>query len=164
MFEIPENLPPELLPVAWMIGRWEGAGLFDYPGTRKGRFGQELVLLNDGRPFLEWHSHTWELDEEGNQIKPLAIELGFLRVPSEGQVELMLAHPTGIVEMYYGTIEPARLTMATDGVMRSPHAKDYTAASRLYGLVNSELFWVMDMAAMGHPMQSHVSAQLKRVS
>jgi hypothetical protein len=33
----------------------------------------------------------------------------------------------------------------------------------MYGLVNSELAWVMDMGAVGQPLQSHVSAQLKRV-
>jgi hypothetical protein len=42
-------------------------------------------------------------------------------------------------------------------------AKDYTSAKRLYGLVNSDLMWVMDMAAVDQPMQAHVSAQLKRV-
>jgi hypothetical protein len=47
--------------------------------------------------------------------------------------------------------------------MRSPLAKDYSAAHRLYGLVNSNLMWVMDMAAMGEPLQAHVSAELKRV-
>jgi len=48
-------------------------------------------------------------------------------------------------------------------VLRSAHAKEYNAASRLYGLVNSNLMWAMDMAATGHPMQSHASAELKRV-
>jgi hypothetical protein len=47
--------------------------------------------------------------------------------------------------------------------VRSPQAKEYNAGSRLYGLVESQLFWVMDMAAMGQELQSHVSAQLKRV-
>ena len=77
--------------------------------------------------------------------------------------ELLLTHPTGIVEMYYGKAEPAKVELRTDGVLRSPHAKEYTAAQRLYGLVNSNLMWVMDMAAVGQPLQSHVSAELKRV-
>ena len=47
--------------------------------------------------------------------------------------------------------------------MRSPTAKAYTAGHRIYGNVNSTLMWVMDMAAMDQPMQSHVSAELKRV-
>ena len=53
--------------------------------------------------------------------------------------------------------------MRTDGVIRSPHAKEYAAASRMYGYVNSNLMWVMDMAAVGQQLQSHVSAELKRV-
>ena len=34
---------------------------------------------HDGRPFLEWQSHTWLLDEAGNRVRPLATELGFWR-------------------------------------------------------------------------------------
>ena len=58
---------------------------------------------------------------------------------------------------------PAKVELRTDGVMRSPTAKAYTAGHRIYGNVNSNLMWVMDMAAMDQPMQSHVSAELKRV-
>ena len=88
--------------------------------------------------------------------------------PLEGQadgtnVELLLAHPTGFVEMYAGVAEPAKVELRTDGVLRSPTAKEYSAAHRLYGLVNSNLMWVMDMAAMGEPLTSHVSAELKRL-
>ena len=53
--------------------------------------------------------------------------------------------------------------MVDSRVVRSPHAKEYNAAARMYGLVNSDMMWVMDMAAVGQPLQSHVSAQLKRV-
>ena len=50
-----------------------------------------------------------------------------------------------------------------DGVLRSPAAKEYSSGARMYGLVESQLMWVMDMAAVGKPLTSHVSAQLKRV-
>jgi hypothetical protein len=53
--------------------------------------------------------------------------------------------------------------MRTDGVMRSPVAKEYNAGARIYGLVNGNLMWAMDMAAAGQPLQSHASAELKRV-
>jgi hypothetical protein len=33
----------------------------------------------------------------------------------------------------------------------------------MYGLVASQLAWAMDMAAVGHGLQSHASAKLKRV-
>ena len=123
----------------------------------------EVEVSHDGRPFLEWHSRTWLLDEAGQKVRPLATELGFWRPVEGGEVELLLTHPTGIVEMYYGKAEPAKVELRTDGVLRSPHAKEYNAASRLYGLVNSNLLWAMDMAAVGQSLQSHVSAELKRV-
>ena len=50
--------------------------------------------------------------------------------------------------------EPAKVELRTDGVMRSPTAKEYTAGHRMYGYVNSNLLWAMDMAAVGQPLQS----------
>jgi len=162
-FEIRSDLPPDLLPLAWMIGRWEGAGVVGYPTIESVNFGQEIIVSNDGRPFLEWQSRTWLLNDAGEQVRPLATELGFWRPAGDGEVELLLTHPTGIVEMYHGTVEPAKIEVRTDGVIRSPLAKEYNAGHRLYGLVESQLMWAMDMAAVGQPLQSHASAQLKRV-
>ena len=125
--------------------------------------GRSSSVTHDGRPFLEWQSRTWLLDEQGNKVRPLARELGFWRPLENNEVEFLLTHPTGIVEMYHGTTSPAKIELRTDGVIRSPHAKEYNAAARMYGLVNSNLMWVMDMAAVGQPLQSHVSAELKRV-
>ena len=164
MLTIDENLHPDIAPLAWLIGRWEGAGVVGYPTMEESaNFGQELVVEHDGRPFLSWTSRTWILDESGQKVRPSASESGYWRAAGEGEVELLLAHPTGIVEMYYGTVEPARIQVRTDSVVRSPSAKEYTAAARMYGLVGGNLMWVMDMAAVGQPIQSHVSAELKRI-
>lgn len=162
-FELDLELPPALAPLAWLVGRWEGAGVVGYPSMESVHFGQEIVCSHDARPFLEWTSHTWLLDAEGTQVRPMATEVGFWRPQGDGEVELVLAHNTGIVELYYGRLEPARIELRTDGVIRSRTAAEYNAGGRLYGLVRSELLWAMDMAASGHPLQSHASAQLKRV-
>ncbi len=162
-FHLDADLPTELAPLAWLIGRWEGAGVVGYPTIESRNFGQEIEVRHDGRPFLSWSSRTWLLDEQGAKVKPSGTEVGFWRPLPDGEVELLLAHPTGIVEMYVGTAEPARIELRTDSVVRSPHAKAYSAGHRLYGLVSSNLMWVMDMAAMDVPLTSHVSAELKRV-
>jgi hypothetical protein len=162
-FTLDPDLPPALAPLAWLIGEWEGAGVVGYPTIESVHFGQEISVTHDGRPFLEWQSRTWLLDEQGNKVRPLARELGFWRPLQNNEVEFLLTHPTGIVEMYHGTTSPAKIELRTDSVIRSPHAKEYNAAARMYGLVNSNLMWVMDMAAVGQPLQSHVSAELKRV-
>jgi hypothetical protein len=164
-FELDVNLPPALAPLAWLVGRWEGAGVVGYPTIESANFGQEVICSHDGRPFLEWRSYTWLLDDAGNKVRPLATELGFWRPLENGEIELLLTHPTGIVEMYVGHRNPAKpaIELRTDGVLRSPAAKEYNAGSRMYGLVDSQLFWVMEMAAVGQSLQSHVSAQLKRM-
>jgi len=75
----------------------------------------------------------------------------------------MMAHPTGIVEIYLGELSGTRIDLATDVVARTESAKEYTAGRRLYGLIGEDLGWAYDMAAVGQPLQSHMSAQLKRV-
>ncbi|WP_312717629.1 FABP family protein [Mobilicoccus sp.] len=164
-FEIDPTMNPAVAPLGWMIGRWEGVGVVGYPDMDSRNFGQELVISHDGRPFLAIESHTHLLNEDGSKDRDSARESGFFRFLDNGEIELLLVHPTGILEMYVGRREVDRpvLDLATDGVMRSPAARDYTAARRMYGLVEQKLLWVMDMAAEGHPMQSHASAQLTRV-
>ena len=91
---------------------------------------------------------------------PTAVALGFPRQ----QVELILAHPTGIAEIYVGEVTGTRVELRTDVVTRTETAKEYTAGHRLYGLIGEDLGYAYDMAAMGQSLQSHLSAQLKRVA
>ncbi len=164
MWTLDDTINPQIASLAWLVGRWEGAGVVGYPTMETARnFGQEITVTHDGRPFLEWQSRTWLLDADGQLDRPSSRESGFWRVTPDGEAELLLVHPTGILELYYGSIEPARITLRTDSVVRSPNAKEYNAGARLYGLVDSQLMWAMDMAAMGQPLQSHASAQLKRL-
>jgi hypothetical protein len=208
--QLDADLPAPLIPLAWLVGRWAGAGVAGYP-TMEGdlRFGQEVSFTHDGRPFLTYSSRTWLLDAEGRQVRPLATETGFWRPaaaepaehaedpdaedpdgePGDGAepgqsgpvqtgpvqtgsiqtgpgkpVEVLLAHPNGYVEIYYGAVDGPRVTLETDAVLRTPTAKDYSAATRMYGLVEGDLLWVMDMAAVGVRLTSHASARLKRVA
>jgi hypothetical protein len=168
--EIPSDLNPALLPLAWLLGRWEGAGVVGYPTIESANFGQEIEVSQDGRTFLRWDSRTWLLGEDGSKVRPLATESGFWRVAgpapetdSGSAVEFLLAHPTGYVEIYVGTVEGAQINLRTDVVARTETAKEYSAATRIYGLVGGDLLWAMDMAAVGQPLQSHASAQLKKV-
>lgn len=164
VFELDTSLDPQLAPLAWLVGRWVGVGVVGYPSMESTRFGQEVDCSHDGRGFLRWESRTWLLDEDGARVEASGTESGYWRVLRSGEIELLLAHPTGIVELYAGERDPDRpaVHLRTDGVMRSPEAKEYNAATRMYGYVDSQLMWVMDMAATGHPMTSHLSATLRK--
>jgi hypothetical protein len=98
---------------------------------------------------LSYWSRTWRIDDEGNPLEPLAAEAGFWRPQPDNRVEVTMAHPTGVVEIYVGEVRGAQIEIQTDVVARTVSAKEYTAAVRLYGLVNGELMWAYDMAGMG---------------
>jgi hypothetical protein len=85
---------------------------------------------------------------------------------SDGGFDLTatIVHPGGIAELYYGQIKGPQIRLATDAVMRGAGSKDYTAATRIFGLVEGDLFWRWDVAAQGSSLEAHASAILKRVS
>ncbi|MBO0824591.1 MAG: FABP family protein [Actinobacteria bacterium] len=163
---LPENfeLHAALEPVRFLLGRWEGAGVVGYPTIESANFGQEITFSHNGKPFLIYLSRTWLIEPDGTIGRPLATETGYWRPQQDGAIELVLAHPTGITEIYLGEVTGTKIELATDTVVRTATAKEVTAGRRLYGLVGTDLGWVYEMAAMGQPLQSHVSAQLKRVS
>jgi hypothetical protein len=158
------ELHPDLEPLKFLLGDWEGAGVGGYPDIESFRFGQEISFSHIGKPYLIYNSLTWRLDEEGNLGAPLARESGYWRPSAGGRVELVLAHPTGIAEIYIGEATGTRVELLTDIVVRTETAKEYTAGKRLYGLIGEDLGYAYDMAAEGKGLQSHLSAQLKRVS
>lgn len=161
--EIRADMPPQLVPLAWLLGTWRGVGVGGYPDVPEFRFGQEVTFAElAGKPFVHHHSRSWLLDDEGNQVRPLAQETGYWRPEADGALELVLAHPTGFVEIWLGEVDGAKIELRTDLVARTDTAKEYTAGHRLYGLVDGQLLWAFDMAAMGHPLQPHLSATLTR--
>jgi hypothetical protein len=159
-----KDLHPDLQRLAFLLGRWEGAGVVGYPTIESVNFGQEMSFAHIGKPFLIYASRSWLLAEDGTIGRPLAMESGFWRPQPDGMIELIIAHPTGIAEIYYGQQTGTKIELTTDAIARTGSAKDVTAGRRLYGMVGSDLGWAYDMAAVGQQLQPHLSAQLKRVS
>ena len=161
-FEIPDDLHPDLAPLAWMVGRWEGTGRGTYPETQDFEFGQQVDFAHNGSNFLHYLSQTFELDAEGRAVRPITMETGFWRPQGGGGLEVVMCHPDGYAEVWYGQITGAKIELATDAVARTATASDYSAGSRLYGYVEGDLLWTFDKAAAGHPLQSHLWARLRR--
>ena len=163
---MPEGVEPhpDLAPLRFLLGRWEGVGVGGYETIESFQFGQEIVFGHNGKPYLIYTSRSWALDATGMPSRPLAMESGFWRPQPANKVEVMLAHPTGITEIYRGEVAGTKIEMTTDLVARTESAKEVRAGHRLYGMAGADLAWAYDMAAVGKPMQPHLSAQLKRVS
>ena len=163
-FTIPENLHPDLMPLAWLIGTWRGKGSGEYPNIPGFQFAQEVSFNHDGRAFLNYFSRSWIIDENNEIIRPAASEVGFWRVKEKNVLEVILAHNTGIAEGWVGIVKGAKIQLEMDQGYSSPSAKIVTAGSRLYGLVESELFTSYDMAAEGQTLQAHLWSSLERQS
>ena len=163
-FTIPDNLHPDLMPLAWLIGTWRGKGRGEYPNVQGFQFAQEVSFHHDGRACLNYFSRSWIIDENDEIIRPAASEVGFWRVKENNVLEVLLAHNTGIAEGWVGVVKGAKIQLEMDQGYSSPTAKIVTAGSRLYGLVEGELFTSYDMAAQGQTLQAHLWSSLERQS
>ena len=211
MYSIPAGLAPELVPLSWLVGVWEGRGVIDYTvGEDRvlSEFGQRISFSHDGLPYLNYSSHAWLLGETGDAgaaapgsgkaepLGPLVGETGYWRIsraqtaadvgpgmlpptapstlttaeaveslrsgPDRFPLEVSIVHPTGVSELYLGSVAGARIDISTDYVMRTAGSKAYSAATRMYGLVEGDLLWAWDVAALGQPLATHASARLSR--
>jgi hypothetical protein len=195
--EIPSDLTPELVPLSWLMGRWEGSGRLGTGEADSAHFSQLVSFTSNGLPYLRYTAESWLTDEDGTRLRPLSVETGFWAldrklndadggpglVPADivpalttaDDVEALrnadggfditatIVHPGGIAELYYGSIKGPQIQLATDAVMRGAGAKDYTAATRIFGLVSGDLFWRWDVAASGKALEAHASAILKKL-
>ncbi|MCX6434684.1 MAG: FABP family protein [Actinobacteria bacterium] len=164
VFQIPEGLHPDLNPLAWLVGTWIGKGRGEYETIQPFEFAHEVVFAHDGRPFLTYYSRSWILDADGEIVRPGGSETGFWRVKPDNVLEVVISHNTGISEGWVGRFDGPKIQLEMDQGYSAPSAKIVTAGSRLYGLVEGELFFAYDMAAEGRIMQPHLWSTLPRVS
>jgi hypothetical protein len=155
----PPALHDAIQPIAYLLGTWRGEGHGSYPTIEDFHYGEEIVFRHNGKAFLAYSQRSWSLDDS----RPLAAECGYWRPQPDGTIEVVMSRPTGMVEIYVGTVEGRKVELASDLVARTRTAKEVTAVKRLYGMVGVELMYAIDMAAMGQPMQAHLAAQLRRV-
>ena len=129
------------------------------------RFGQEITFTElPGKPFLHYLSRSWLLDDDGDQVRPLAQETGYWRPEADGSARGAAGPPDRLRRDLARRGRRREDRAAAPTWWRAPQtAKDYTAGHRLYGLVDGDLLWAYDMAAVGQPLQPHLSGTLKRV-
>lgn len=155
------ELNPACAALQPLLGKWRGEGTVDYPtidGPR--RFAQETTIGHDGRPFLSHESRAWLLDADGNVVRPAAREVGWWRPQPDGSVEFLLAHATGIVEVFYGQAAGASWELLTDSVVPTRTAKSVDASKRRYRVLDGVLEFSEERAMVGQPLQPHTSARL----
>lgn len=162
------NLHDAMLALLPLVGVWRGTGQgvrSTATSANEFSFGQELIIGHDGNSYLNWSSVIWEIPPTaGIQAPILTRESGYLRISESDEIELLLSHSEGFVEIYYGS--PRSQTsweLATDVVIQAGSAGPTGGAKRLYGLVNSgDLAYVEERISPDGELVPVYSAQLVR--
>ncbi len=194
MFVLPEDLPLELTPFAFLVGTWEGSGVISFDGAEH-EFKQRVEFSHDGHNVLTYVSSAQLMDEKETALPS---ELGYWRLarkiedadagpgllPGVGElsiktredletirnaeggfdIQVSTLHPGGTAELYNGKIKGARVDLASFAGTAFDGAKYYRHSTRLYGLVENALLWVWEIAMPGSDLKPHASARLERIA
>ncbi|NGN62832.1 FABP family protein [Streptomyces sp. A7024] len=154
-----------LTPVLGLLGSWAGRGRGEYPTLASDfAYEQRVTFSHDGRPFLHYETRAWLIDADGAPLRPSARESGWWRLQPDGRVEALITQPTGIAELAEGRAGDGAVDIATHEVARTPTAKEVEATRRRYVLTDDDtLDFTHELAAVGQPLQHHLSARLHRV-
>jgi hypothetical protein len=146
-------------PLDFLLGTWAGEGRGAYPTIADFGYREEIAFVQPpGKPFLAYSQRTWALDDG----RPLHAETGYWRTTEDAGVEVLLAHPTGIVEIQQGTLNGTAIRLRSTTVGLTATAKQVEALERDLDVDGDVLRYAVRMAAVGIPLTHHLSATLRR--
>jgi hypothetical protein len=149
---------PDATALQFLLGTWVGEGRGHYPTIASFGYGEEVRFWHVGKPFIAYSQRTWALGDG----RPLHSEAGYWRPRADGVVELVIAMPTGHVEIEEGPLVGTTVSLASRLVEATASAKEVTAITRQVAVDGDVLRYTMSMAAAGEPLQEHLVAELHR--
>ncbi len=153
---------PSIEPLAFLVGKWSGEGVGEYPTVRPFTYGEETVFTHTGKPYLIYSQRTWNL-ETGQAMHE---ESGYWRLcgPSPNHVEAMIVHAFGVAEVAEGMIEGTHVELVSTSVSMTSTAKSVSALGRSLAVDGDMLHYRLRMSAVGLPAHHHLCADLQRTT
>lgn len=152
------DLHPDCEQLAFLLGTWRGGGEGDYPTIDAFAYNEEVVFGHVGKPFLSYSQKT----RHAESGLPLHAEAGYLRAVGGAAIELVLAQPSGIMEIHTGTVDGTALSLTLHQVSTTPAALSVTDVTRAIRLDGEALVYDIAMAAVGEPLTHHLTGRLER--
>jgi hypothetical protein len=156
------DLHPDVAVLAPLLGTWSGSGSGEYPTIEPFGYLESITFSHVGKPFVACAQRTRHPDTGA----PMHAESGYLRVPRPGSIEIVMAQPTGLAEIYEGAVvggdAPLVIDVRSTSIGATTSAKEVTITERTISVTGDELHYTFRMAAVGQPLQHHLSASLHR--
>ncbi|MDH3708224.1 MAG: FABP family protein [Acidimicrobiia bacterium] len=152
------DLHPDLASLAFLVGTWSGEGRGDYPTIDEFGYVEEITIGHVGKPVLAYVQKSRHADTG----LPLHGESGYYRPAGPTGIELAIAHPFGAVEVSEGTVDGQRIELMSHTVATTTTAKKVSEVRRIIEVEGDAMHYVLDMAAVGQPLQFHLEATLHR--
>jgi hypothetical protein len=160
----PPPLHQDVVVLAPLLGTWEGSGTGEYPTIDDFAYLESITFTHVGKPFVAYTQRTRHPDSG----LPMHAETGYLRVPMPGSIEIVMAQPTGLTEIYEGAVvggdAPLVIDVRSTSIGATTTAKEVTITERTISVTGDDLHYTFRMAAVGQPLQHHLSATLHRIA
>ena len=152
------TLHPDVEPIAFLLGAWRGEGHGDWPTSGPFRYGEEMTFEHEGKAFLLYSQRSWGAEER----TPLHFERGFFRLAGPGRVEVVLAHPLGIVEVAEGPLSGTAIEVASSTIALTATGSPVTELRRRMEVQGDVLRYELHMAMRDVPLTRHLTGELRR--
>ncbi len=158
------QLHPNVEPLGFLLGTWTGRGHGVYPTIESFDYDETITFAHVGKPFLAYSQRTTAADDG----RPLHAESGYWRMPQPASSNSCSPIPPASsrsrrARSTWKPTEPSDRSACARRRCRGPRPRRRSWPSSETSAVDGDVMrYEVRMAAVGQPLQLHLSAMLHR--